>query len=302
MQLKYFVLGILILHFLATSDRIHTQENTVPFGRTDTASFAKIRGDHGGPGIVRRTDILTGGDFKTDLLFVRAGEILPKSGIGEHAIEGADIMYVLFDGPVTFVRNGRAGTLGAGSMILCTDGASHGMYNGTNSVKRWLAVAVGRDKTEPQTVEVNPSVGEITVESAPPFSTLTLDRDAMSESANAHDGKGPILFRRLFNPDAFTTNWYVVSHAVLPPGSSIGYHRHATREEVYYVISGTGRITVNGKTFDVRAGDASPCPLGGAHGIWNNGEEDLDLLVFSASVEKGVVTGEENLGDDLVGR
>ena len=48
------------------------------------------------------------------------------------------------------------------------------------------------------------------------------------------------------------TNWVRIGHCVLPPGTSIGYHQHNAAEEVYYVMSGTGRMTVNDKTWDVK--------------------------------------------------
>src|SRR3954454_1274695 len=42
---------------------------------------------------------------------------------------------------------------------------------------------------------------------------------------------------------------------VLHPGSSIGYHLQDT-DEVYYVLSGKGEMTINGKEFSVKPGDA----------------------------------------------
>src|SRR5580704_3096403 len=42
---------------------------------------------------------------------------------------------------------------------------------------------------------------------------------------------------------------------VLHPGSAIGYHLQ-TEDEIYYIISGTGEMRMNGKSFPVKEGDA----------------------------------------------
>src|SRR5215813_7999223 len=41
---------------------------------------------------------------------------------------------------------------------------------------------------------------------------------------------------------------------ILKPGSSIGYHLQE-KDEIYYIVSGKGEMTINGKSFPVSAGD-----------------------------------------------
>ena len=72
-------------------------------------------------------------------------------------------------------------------------------------------------------------------------------------------------------------------------------------EEIYYILKGTGRMTVNDATYDVRAGDAATVMLHGAHGIYNNSNQDLEVLSIAVPLEKGVYDGEP-LGDDLTKR
>ena len=68
-------------------------------------------------------------------------------------------------------------------------------------------------------------------------------------------------------------------------------------------MSGTGRITVNDHTWDVRPGDAVPCTLHDSHGIYNNNpDEDLDIFVLIVSMEKDVLSGVVNWGIDLSDR
>ncbi|MBC6109667.1 cupin domain-containing protein [Pedobacter fastidiosus] len=65
---------------------------------------------------------------------------------------------------------------------------------------------------------------------------------------------------------------------ILKPGSSIGYHLQK-EDEIYYVISGNGKMQMNGKTFPVKTGDAILTRPGSAHGIAPNPNNDLVILI-----------------------
>ncbi len=69
---------------------------------------------------------------------------------------------------------------------------------------------------------------------------------------------------------------------VLHSGSSIGYHRQ-TGDEVYYVVSGTGRMTIDGRSFDVRPGDAILTRPGSSHGLNQTGPTDLSIMIVYAT-------------------
>ena len=88
---------------------------------------------------------------------------------------------------------------------------------------------------------------------------------------------------------------------MLPSDTSIGYHQHNMIEEVYYLVSGSGRMTVNDFTWDVTEGDAIPCTLHDSHGLYNNSDEEIELIVISCAVEKGE-RDTNNWGDDLSDR
>ena len=64
----------------------------------------------------------------------------------------------------------------------------------------------------------------------------------------------------------------------LPPGSSIGYHMHEGEEEIFYILSGTGRVTEQGVSSTVGPGDAVLTGGGGGHSIENQGAEPLDCI------------------------
>ena len=65
---------------------------------------------------------------------------------------------------------------------------------------------------------------------------------------------------------------------VLHPGSAIGYHLQQ-EDEIYYVLSGTGEMIMNEKTFVVSAGDAILTRPGSSHGLKQTGKEDLVIII-----------------------
>lgn len=65
---------------------------------------------------------------------------------------------------------------------------------------------------------------------------------------------------------------------ILPPGASIGYHLQSI-DEIYYVLSGTGTMQMNGETFPVKQGDAVLTRPGNSHGLLQTGKEDLVIFI-----------------------
>ena len=126
-----------------------------------------------------------------------------------------------------------------------------------------------------------------------------LDR-ALLKPVNAfHGGSGTIYMRRLWDTGYFRSNWHAVDHMVIPPGSSIGCHRLVNAEALYYILSGGGRFTVNGHTWDIMPDDAVPATLRDMHGVYNNTGKDLELFIMYVSLKKGEIPQTEDRGDNL---
>ena len=53
-----------------------------------------------------------------------------------------------------------------------------------------------------------------------------------------------------------------LAEEVLPVGAAVGRHHHLETEEIYYILSGSGLMTVGDETRKVEAGDAIFIPLG----------------------------------------
>lgn len=68
----------------------------------------------------------------------------------------------------------------------------------------------------------------------------------------------------------------------LEAGQQQAGHRHVVGDKLYYVLSGTGRIRVDGDERTVQAGDLVCAPAGSDHAVHNPGPERLALLVVMA--------------------
>jgi mannose-6-phosphate isomerase-like protein (cupin superfamily) len=73
---------------------------------------------------------------------------------------------------------------------------------------------------------------------------------------------------------------------VYPTGKTTG-HTHDDMEEVYFVISGKGRMVIGEDDFPIQTGDALYVPFGEYHETYNMGIEPLKLLWVTSRVEKG---------------
>ena len=99
-----------------------------------------------------------------------------------------------------------------------------------------------------------------------------------------HGGKGALdWIEVLGNEDTRGRHLRFVHDDILPPNTSIGVHRHKHDEEYYYIISGRGVMTLDGERFEVEAGDITAVYPGGTHGLENNTDKDLRILVVSVS-------------------
>jgi mannose-6-phosphate isomerase-like protein (cupin superfamily) len=103
----------------------------------------------------------------------------------------------------------------------------------------------------------------------------TDDQIAKSESGT-HNGGGQTVGYSFF--DKTPGMKFVFRKRSLKPGSGIGYHEQK-EDEVYYVLSGQGVMTLDGKEHDVTRGTAILTRPGSSHGLKQVGNEDLVILI-----------------------
>jgi mannose-6-phosphate isomerase-like protein (cupin superfamily) len=107
---------------------------------------------------------------------------------------------------------------------------------------------------------------------------FVLERDAQiaREEPGTHKGGGQTIGYSFFRdvPDLAM----VFRKRVFKPGSAIGYHEQK-EDEIYYVLSGRGLMTIDGKDMEVGPGDAILTRPGSSHGLKQVGSEDLVILI-----------------------
>jgi mannose-6-phosphate isomerase-like protein (cupin superfamily) len=107
-----------------------------------------------------------------------------------------------------------------------------------------------------------------------------------------YDGKGLVGVRQFpFGQAPKPANFVVY---VIPPHASEGVHVHGPDEssgaydEYYYVVSGRGRMEIDGRLVTVSEGDHIHTPMGVRHGIENT-DENESLKVFLTYIRRDPV-------------
>lgn len=100
---------------------------------------------------------------------------------------------------------------------------------------------------------------------------------------NCHGGEGTLLCRNLL-ADLGSTRFRLLHSDMIPAGVSIGRHEHLKNEEIYYLLSGRGILTLDDRRWEMDAGDVSLCPKGHSHAF--EATEDSVLLVIATAFEK----------------
>lgn len=101
-------------------------------------------------------------------------------------------------------------------------------------------------------------------------------RDIASQQPGPHGGAG-ITTAYPFFADA-TGFDLVFRKRALHPGASIGAHVN-DKDEIYYVLSGRGELTLNGVVREVGPGDAILTRSGDSHALRQLGDEDLVIFI-----------------------
>ncbi|HZS05798.1 MAG TPA: cupin domain-containing protein [Blastocatellia bacterium] len=70
-----------------------------------------------------------------------------------------------------------------------------------------------------------------------------------------------------------------LAEETLPPGKAVTPHHHEVLEEIYYILSGSGVMTVGAESREVGPGDAIYIPRNNRHTLTNTGREEMRLLL-----------------------
>jgi mannose-6-phosphate isomerase-like protein (cupin superfamily)/heme-degrading monooxygenase HmoA len=251
----------------------------------DPSKYRQLNAVHAGAGQMKFTGLFGSQTLATNLLYLHVGEIPDKAGIGEHFHHTIEEMYVIFDGEAEFTVNGRTSKIKGPALVPCKLGDAHGIYNSSGKTLKWMNFGVSTTKGRGDNFDLGDTRVGAALDAIPQFVSGQLKRESLRPNSNAYPGNG-ILYRRIFGPDIFSTSWDHVDHVVIPAGSTAGARKLEGFEEVYYVVKGSGTISINSDSTPIKTDDAFYGSLGEALTIANRGKEDLELLVIGIAPTK----------------
>lgn len=278
---------LLLCLMLGTSAAVAHGPLAERIARKDPSKYRTAKQVHAGAGELHYMDLFGWRDFGTNLLFLHRGVLPPKGGIGHHFHNQMEEMFVIFDGEAEFTIDGRTSMLQGPAGAPCRMTHAHGIYNPTDKPVEWMNIAVSTRKGIYDAFDLGDSRVGSAIDKIPVFITLRLDRGLLQPVAGMNGGKGTVKYRRALPPEVFLSNWSYIDHVLLPPGSSIGRHRHRGVEEFYYVMNGEGMARIEDESAAIRKDDAVPVLLDEVHSFENTGSGDLEFMVVGIAALKG---------------
>jgi mannose-6-phosphate isomerase-like protein (cupin superfamily) len=246
---------------------------------TDPAKYRQLTAVHAGAGNMAFAGLLARGAVTPHFNFLHRGEIPAGSGIGHHFHNTAEEMFVILGGEAQFTVDGRTAVVKGPAAVLCKQGHSHAIYNHSKEPLQWMNWQVGATPNISDAFDLGDARVGVPLDPIPVFMTARLDR-ALVRPAPAAPG---VTTRRLYQPQVFTTPWTYVDHVLVAPGTTTAAKPHDAVGEAYYVVAGSGKVTVGAETAPIAAGDAIPVRLGETSAFVNAGAEPLELLVIGVA-------------------
>lgn len=253
----------------------------------DPQKYRQMSSVHAGAGQMGFTGLIGSQDMNTNFLYLHAGVIQPKGGIGHHFHHTIEEMYVVLNGEAEYTINGRTAKLKGPVAVPCKMGDSHAVYNSSDEPLRWLNFAVSTTKGQGDNFDLADDRVGATIDPKPVFVYGDLKATAgggRGFGGNPYGGEG-VKYRRVLRPDVFSTSWNHVDHVVIPAGVTTTPRQLVGIEEVYYVMKGSGKYTVGKESAAIGSDDAFTGLLGEEVSFANTGNEDLEILVIGVAIK-----------------
>jgi mannose-6-phosphate isomerase-like protein (cupin superfamily) len=268
---------------------------------TNPASFRMSPAVHGGAGSMGFTTILGRGAVTPEFNFLHRGVIPPGAGIGHHFHNTVEEMFVILDGEAQFTIDGRTATVKGPAGVICRAGHSHAIFNASSTPLQWMNLNVSLNAGVYDAFDLGDTRAGAVLDPIPTFMVMRLDRDLIRPAGGrGRGGAAPAaaapaaaMSRRALAPTAFTTTWAYIDQVLVPPGASTAELKHDTIAEAYYVLAGSGTVTVKGaasETAPVRTGDGLPIRIGETSSFTNTGTEPLELFVMGVAKDMAAKT------------
>jgi mannose-6-phosphate isomerase-like protein (cupin superfamily) len=250
---------------------------------TDPSRRQTVKAVHAGTGEMEYQVLLDSHSLDTNLYFLHRGVLKPKSSLGNHFHNNCEEMYIILGGEAQFTVDGRTSLLKGPAGAPCRRGHSHALYNPTDQPVQFLNVNVSLLKGENDAFNTEDPKVDPPLDRIPNFMAVFFDRTLLKPVNGTP-------YRRVIAPSIYEGPWAYTDHLLVPPGAGVGQQVHRGVAEVYYVMSGSGAVTVGSETAPIREGDAIPVQLNEVHSFQNAGTAPLEMLVFGISRERNKET------------
>ena len=248
-------------------------------GHFDRTKLRLLPGAHDGAGTMHVMHLLDGKALSTSFQFLDEAIIDPHSGLGEHFHDNCEEMFMAIEGPdAQYTINSHTSVLKTPAGAPARMGSSHAFYNPTDQPILWLDWGIGNWSKAHDGFNLEDSRADAPLDKIPQFVNFHLDPTLLKPVAHMNAGNGTVMYRRLLGPAQFYTPWSYIDDVLIPEGASIGAATDLDMSEVYFVLSGTGTVTVNGETASIKQYDAIPVDLGQTRSFSQTGSEPLHML------------------------
>lgn len=269
---------------------------------TDPSAYRPSPAVHGGAGTMSFTALLNRGAVTPEFNFLHRGEIPPGAGIGHHFHNTVEEMFVILDGEAQFTIDGRTALVKGPAGVICRTGHSHAIYNSGTKPVQWVNLNVSLNAGVYDNFDLGDTRAGAPLDPIPTFMVGRFDRDLLLRQGG-RGGRGPapatsaapttVMTRRALGPAVFSTTWAYIDQVLVPQGMATVEMKHDMVGEAYYVLAGSGTVTVKGassETAPVKTGDAIPIKVGESSLFTNTGSEPLELFVMGVAKDMAAKT------------
>jgi mannose-6-phosphate isomerase-like protein (cupin superfamily) len=110
--------------------------------------------------------------------------------------------------------------------------------------------------------------------------TVVLASELQFGPSSEAEGGASVPFSRIFGEKDFDSDFRWLDLCIVKPGAEIGVHSHLVDDEIYVILKGNATKIVNGEEARVGPGDAILLRCGGSHGLRNESDEEVHVLVI----------------------